>query len=500
MRVLLVILLLLAGAGDVVAQNRPGGGPLPPVPPRGQPPVVVRPTPTPPVFTNIVAACARPGDTLQIEGRNFNALGGLSPALEVGGRPLALQVMTRTDRRLTVRLPSEGVQPNRRYNVVLVERTGGRRVDRTPLGVRFCPDEPVDPTPAEGDREILIMAEQALEADILAELQARGAAVLRNNDLASFGEVLIVAASADPQTLIDNLRNLFPQADVDFNDDLNAAQTPRLYARDVVKWPAGSGCTALAANVPIGLLDGEIVASHAAFIGRSFVSKNFLEGRTADRQHATAIASILVGTNPDQGYGGLLHSAPVFSAVVLRRTPDDQLLASAEATLRGLDWLLSEDVRLINVSLATPVANRVLIRGFDISLTHGALVFAAAGNAGPEAPPSYPAKIDGVFAITATDVRSRVFNNANQGDFIDFAAPGVDIWTASPDGSGSYRTGTSYAVPYAVGIAALYLGLNSNLSASVLSRSFAANVADLGPNGADSVFGAGLLQAFTCPG
>jgi subtilisin family serine protease len=68
------------------------------------------------------------------------------------------------------------------------------------------------------------------------------------------------------------------------------------------------------------------------------------------------------------------------------------------------------------------------------------------GNGGKEAP-AYPAAHPDVIAVTAIDADARIYKKANRGEYIDLAAPGVDVWAAKAGGGGSYRSGTSFAVP-----------------------------------------------------
>ena len=49
--------------------------------------------------------------------------------------------------------------------------------------------------------------------------------------------------------------------------------------------------------------------------------------------------------------------------------------------------------------------------------------------------------------VTAVDALSRIYPQANRGDYIDLAAPGVDVWAARPGTQGAYYSGPSYAVP-----------------------------------------------------
>ena len=57
--------------------------------------------------------------------------------------------------------------------------------------------------------------------------------------------------------------------------------------------------------------------------------------------------------------------------------------------------------------------------------------------------------------MTAIDTHLAVYPRATQGSYIAVAAPGVAVSVASEDGTVATRSGTSYAVPFAVAAAAV---------------------------------------------
>jgi subtilisin family serine protease len=159
-----------------------------------------------------------------------------------------------------------------------------------------------------------------------------------------------------------------------------------------------------------------------------------------------------------------------------------------------MDWLLINNVRLIDISLATATPNKILQQVIVTAQDKGALIFAAVGNFGADAGATYPAAEKGVFAITAVDAADNLYNQANTGSFVDFSAPGVDIWTAIPGGNGAYQSGTSFAAPHALAVAALFLNRNQSLSRAVLEQALLQTIKPLGGMDDRKFFGAGLLQ------
>jgi subtilisin family serine protease len=98
-----------------------------------------------------------------------------------------------------------------------------------------------------------------------------------------------------------------------------------------------------------------------------------------------------------------------------------------------------------------------------------------------------------VLAVAAVDEAGRPYRKGTRGDYVDVAAPGVNVLSAAPGGALQPWTGTSFAVPFAAAaLSRAMLATGNDPAASLaLVRSLAL---DLGPAGIDPVFGAGLLR------
>jgi subtilisin family serine protease len=161
--------------------------------------------------------------------------------------------------------------------------------------------------------------------------------------------------------------------------------------------------------------------------------------------------------------------------------------------VNAIEALTRRGVRVMNMSLSGP-ANAMLQRAIEAAQAKGIVIVAAAGNNGAGAEPSYPAAYPGVVAVTAVDQKLNVYRRATQGAYIDLSAPGVNVWTASVQGSGALRTGTSYAVPFVSAAAGLLLSSNPELDAKVVQSRLEEHTRDLGKPGWDPTFGFGLIH------
>jgi subtilisin family serine protease len=221
---------------------------------------------------------------------------------------------------------------------------------------------------------------------------------------------------------------------------------------------------------------------------RSFLRSDAL---SAKPDHGTAIAAILVGQGQ---WRGLLPAAEIDVAEVFARDDVGGSVADVMAVAAGLDWLASQGIPVINLSLSGD-RNRLMTLAVERTIARGVIIVAAAGNNGPGAPPAYPAAESGVVAVTAIDSDKKVFPDANQGPYVDFAAPGVRIWSPSADGAGQYHSGTSFAAPFVTALIAAAGQDPALAGAKAIALALAKSVLDLGTPGRDPIYGWGLIQA-----
>jgi hypothetical protein len=270
---------------------------------------------------------------------------------------------------------------------------------------------------------------------------------------------------------------------------------------DAVGWPrdraALPGCSV---TLPIGILDTGVNIDHE-FLAGAQVDLVTLTDTAVDPSravHGTAVTSLLVAP-PGGRVEGLIPEAKVIVADIFGRDGDDER-ADVVSLLRGLDLMAERGVRVLNLSLSGP-PNTVLQEAIDrLARDHGMVIVAAVGNDGPSAEPAYPAAYDDVIAVTAIDRRGRIYDDAQRGNHVDVAAPGVDLLLATSVSGARPQTGTSFAVPFVTAAAALILSNDPELSPQMVADRLASLTQDFGAEGRDDIFGQGILQATAlCP-
>jgi subtilisin family serine protease len=127
---------------------------------------------------------------------------------------------------------------------------------------------------------------------------------------------------------------------------------------------------------------------------------------------------------------------------------------------------------------------------------NGMPVVAAAGNYNSSTP-FYPAAYEPVIAISGTDRYDNRYGSSNFGDWIDVAAPGVDVLSCGSDYSTQYYelTGTSMSSPHACGLVGLMYSVKPDLTPQEVRDLLRDNAVDLGSPGFDIYFGYGRINA-----
>ena len=300
---------------------------------------------------------------------------------------------------------------------------------------------------------------------------------------------------------VQALRTNFPAAIVALDDPFHLATDARAGRGQLndrqrvltsIGWQAYGAI--LGAGMRIGAIDSSVDLDHPALQGALITKRSFTSGKapTKDTAHGTAIAAMLVGKSDGTAIAGLLRGATLFHASIFQKSKRGPVASSADF-LRAVDWLARSGVTVINASVTSETENPVVLYAMSMLSHEDVILVAAAGNRGPKGPPAYPAAIESAFAVTAVSLDGNPYQHANIGDYIDIAAPGIDL----PTTSRRITSGTSLAVPFVTAAVARMVQM-CGVSPAEAEERLQANARDLGAPGRDSSFGWGMLQAPRC--
>lgn len=240
--------------------------------------------------------------------------------------------------------------------------------------------------------------------------------------------------SADAATAEDLVREFGGEL-IDRNHVFRAAQGADQRGAAIVETYPGRG-----QGGRLGLIDTDVDESHSMLSNLQIAEADFVTiGDTRPRDHGTSVASIMARQiEPQRG--------ELFAASAFYRTETGATGATSASLVKAIDWLVANQVRVINFSLTGP-PNRTLETMVEFALAEGITIVAAVGNDGPAARPLYPAAYDGVVGVTAVDQAGTPYRWANRGDYVDVAAIGVGVEVALPGNRKTLDSGTSYAAP-----------------------------------------------------
>jgi subtilisin family serine protease len=245
------------------------------------------------------------------------------------------------------------------------------------------------------------------------------------------------------------------------------------------------------ANTRIAIIDTAVDSSHAELANSEISTFDVTDGASNVDPHGTSVAGILAA---NAKLTGVAPDAEIVSIAAFSTDAQGNTLGNTWTIMKALNIAYDQEVDVLNMSFAGP-PDPLLERAMQGAQRAGIIPVAAAGNEGPDAPRLYPAGYETVVSVTATDSDNKVYAQANTGDHIDFAAPGVDLLVLG-NGSGFRTTsGTSMATAYVSGIAALALSANPGADYALLRSLLENSATDLGAPGKDDVFGDGLPDA-----
>ena len=247
------------------------------------------------------------------------------------------------------------------------------------------------------------------------------------------------------------------------------------------------------ANVTIGIIDTGINKDHIAFRGKTILTRSFrgpeygttgsdpdaedVHGEAEDvHGHGTLVSSVAAGVRVTaEGGGSFMGVAP--NATLAVAAVDDLATSSGSTTdlalIAALDWLISLEVDVINLSYArasNAIGYDPVIEAIKKAVESGIVVLVSAGNSGNEGLYSISSLggIDQVITVGASDETENGTQTSlgfsSQGPtaegFLkpDIVAPGV-VQAAKADSLALYEEvqGTSFSSPYSAGSIALLI-------------------------------------------
>jgi thermitase len=281
-------------------------------------------------------------------------------------------------------------------------------------------------------------------------------------------------------------------------NDPDVANQQRTYPLEVTHAIEGWDYTRGSVEIIIAVLDSGIAATHPEFDNRILPGYDVVNrdnDPTDDHGHGTHAAGIIAaGIDNHVGMVGICPGCTILPVKVLNENNAGTWSGVAEGILYATD----QGARVINLSLGASVSSKTLENAVNYAIAHDVLIVAAAGNMGVERK-FYPAALEGVMAVSATDATDQRWVLSNIGDYIDVAAPGHAVYSTFNDlnnyyGGYNYMSGTSMAAPHVAGLAGLLLSQKPDRSAEDLYQIITTTADKLNQVNCDSYIGFGRIN------
>ncbi len=235
--------------------------------------------------------------------------------------------------------------------------------------------------------------------------------------------------------------------------------------------------------------------------------------------HGTWVSGIIASRGNNAS--GLIGVAPGAKIMPLKVTFNLNNLAPITEIVSAINYALMNGADVINLSLSPASFNPVIPSLEDaIKQAHsfGVVIVVAAGNINNDVVFYSPANMAETITVSGTDFNdnkakfqySNYITESNFGEFIDVAAPGIDVFTLNPSGQTNllslmipqlnvtndyYRAqGTSMSTAIVSGMAALLLAHNVNLTNEDIRQIMRVSADDIGLPGRDINFGYGRVN------
>jgi subtilisin family serine protease len=180
--------------------------------------------------------------------------------------------------------------------------------------------------------------------------------------------------------------------------------------------------------------------------------------------HGTHVAGLIAAQRNDVGITGVAYNAKIMPVRVM-----DTFGASNANVAYGIHYAADNGANVINLSLGNDYdRSNELKDAIEYANNKGSVVVMSAGNSSFIQPddPAHHADKWGI-AVGSIDLNDRIADISNRAGSTPLnyvVAPGVDIYSTTPNNTYKIESGTSMAAPQVAGVAALVLSANPTLT------------------------------------
>lgn len=240
--------------------------------------------------------------------------------------------------------------------------------------------------------------------------------------------------------------------------------------------------TSTGEGITVAVLDTGIDLTHPVFDGRlSDFMRNYLD----DSQDPSETANGLDDDGDgfiDEGFGhgtmvaGLVALTAPDAKIMPMRVLDDEGRGTVFNIACAITNATAHGAHVLNLSFGAPHFLKTIYERFHVTMVHGGIIVAGAGNRNMQEPPLYPASDQRALMVSAVDSLDIKADFADYHPSVVVSAPGAGIRSAYPGGEWGAGSGCSFATPMVAGEIALILSVAPDLEPEQLEAHIEAGV------------------------
>jgi type VII secretion-associated serine protease mycosin len=144
--------------------------------------------------------------------------------------------------------------------------------------------------------------------------------------------------------------------------------------------------------------------------------------------HGTSMAELIAGTGAEGGMQGLAPGAKIVPYRVLSKGVSSTVKKKTASVADAIKSAADSDAQIISMSIGTDIIDPDVEKVVKYAHSKGKLMFAATGNnAESKNFIDYPAAYPYVVGVAASDEKGKVGEFSEFGNYVDLAAPGLNV-------------------------------------------------------------------------
>jgi subtilisin family serine protease len=208
--------------------------------------------------------------------------------------------------------------------------------------------------------------------------------------------------------------------------------------------PQGWDISTGSSNIVIAVLDSGVDPNHPDLSTKLVPGYNYVSNNNDTHDvhgHGTAVAGIAAAsTNSNIGIAGVAWQNKIMPLVVF----DSTGYGTYSQWISGILYAADHGAKVINMSIGGSSYCSSLQNAVNYAWNKGIVLVACAMNTGSNTP-YYPAALNNVIAVSATNYYDNFASFSNYGNWIAVSAPGDGIYTTTNGGGYGSGVGTSFA-------------------------------------------------------